>query len=59
MAELITVFLDTQAAAPDWSANEYPSSVDLYLDSSIDASAGDSRENLKVSTRNRGIRSHD
>lgn len=58
MAGPATAFLDTQAAVPDWSDIEYPTSADLYLDSSIDASAGDSRENLKVSTRNRGIRSH-
>ena len=56
MAVSATAFLDTQAAAPDWSDSEYPTSVYPYLTCSIDTSACDSRQNLKVSSRNRRLR---
>ena len=57
MAVSATAFLDTQTAGPDWGDSEYPISANLYLSSSIDASPHDSRENLEVSARNRGLRS--
>ncbi len=58
MAVPATAFLDTLTAAPDWSDSEYPPAAGLYLSSSIDASASDSGENLKVSARNHVLRSH-
>ena len=50
-----TAFPAIQAAAPDWNDSEYTTSAGPYLARSIDANAGDSRENLKVGSRNRQL----
>ena len=50
-----TAFPSTQAAALDWNDSGDTPSADPYLARSIDAGAGDSRENLKVGSRNRQL----
>jgi hypothetical protein len=49
-------FLDTQAATPNLSNSDYKSYAYPYPACSIDTSAYDSGENLKVSRRNRRLR---